>query len=338
MFEKHHWKQWLTTHQQLPNDPTTFTSSTLQSILSQTLPIWDTTHNLDPSLAASTSDTPLNLNPDGSPLTWKSARQGPNQEDWWKAKDVEWDRLFTLTQTCIAVHRNTLPPGVIPTYFNDKVREKIKEADGQSFLERRVRTVLGGDRITTAGPTRCNVAETELIKAFYNSVVSDNADYSTADLANFYYGTPLPETEQIYASVPLSSFSPAIMNKYNLQPYIHNNQILLKFLKTIPGLPNAGILSKQRVDSIFAARGYHEDDLVPCIYRHTSNRTLFLLVVDDMAIKYYGVEARDHLLDTLKSAGYGLTLWSISKLLAAAAMVLLSKYTSRILLEAKEVS
>ena len=308
VFEKHHWKQWLITHHQLPNDPTTFTSASMRTVLENTLPIWGTPNECDPSIAASTLDTPLNLNSDGSPLTWKSARQGPNQVDWWKAKDVEWDRLFTLTETCLAVHRNTLPPGVIPTYFNDKVREKFKEADGQSYLERRVRTVLGGDRITTYGPTRCNVAETELIKAFYNSVVSDNAEYSTADMANFYYGTPLPANEQIYASVPVSSFSPAILDKYNLHQFINNNHILLKFLKTIPGLPNAGILSKQRVDGIFAARGYHEDELVPCVYRHVSNRTLFLLVVDDMAIKYYDLASRNHLLETLTAAGYGLTV------------------------------
>ena len=255
----------------------------------------------------SATATPLNLNPDGSPLTWKSARTGPNSDDWWVSKDNEWRRLFTLTETCVAVHRDTLLSGIIPTYFSDKVREKIKETDQGSFLERRVRSVLGGDRLTATGPTRCNVAETVLIKAFYNSVVSDRADYSTADIANFYYGTPLPDNEHVYASVPLSSFSDTILDEYHLRHFIHNGQILLKFLKTIPGLPNAGILSKQRVDKIFAARGYIEDELVPCVYSHANN-TLFVLVVDDMAIKYHGHAARQHLLDTLTDAGYGLTL------------------------------
>ena len=161
---------------------------------------------------------------------------------------------------------------------------------------------------TPTGPTRCNVAETELIKAFFNSVVSDRAYFSTAEIANFYYGTPLPDTEHVYANVPLHRFSDVILDEYNLRPFIHNNQILIKFLKTIPGLPNAGILSKQSVDKIFAARGYYEDELVPCIYRHLTNNTLFLLVVDDIAIKYRDHAGRQHLSDTLTAAGYGLTL------------------------------
>ena len=241
-------------------------------------------------------------------MTWKSARNGENKEEWSLARDKDWRKLIVETKTCSPRQRQDLPPGVKPTYLNPKVKEKMKDGQGTPYLERRVRTVLGGDRLTPSGPTRCNTAETEVIKSFYNSVVSDNADYFCMDAKDFYLGTDLPEGEEVWAEVLATNFSDTILDELNLRSYIHNGRILLKFHKTMFGLGNAGLLSKQRLDTILAKRGYHEDELVPCMYRHIKYRTTFCLVVDDFAVKHFGAAAKKHLVDTLENAGYVMTI------------------------------
>ena len=62
------------------------------------------------------------------------------------------------------------------------------------------------------------------------------------DIGDFYLGTPLPPGEQVWANVPASNFSEAILDEFDLRQYIDNGIILLQFLKTIFGLGNAGIL------------------------------------------------------------------------------------------------
>ena len=282
------WRRWVAHNVERADDPNTFNSQYIQEHI----------------LGSSSATTILNLNPDGSALTWKSARTGVYAAEWQQSRDNDWRRLFHTTKTCIARHRSDLPAGVKPSYLNPKVKEKAKSTDGIAFTDRRVRTVFGGNLLTPSGPTRCNVAETEVIKSFYNSVVSDNADYFTMDIGDFYLGTPLPPGEQVWANVPASNFSEAILDEFDLRQYIDNGIILLQFLKTIFGLGNAGILSKQRLDKILAARGYVEDELVPCIYRHATLNTTFCLVVDDFAVKHFGKAAKDHLIATLTDAAY----------------------------------
>ncbi len=46
---------------------------------------------------------PLNVNPDGLPLTYRTATHGTDSADWLTAKDTEWDR-FLETKTCHAIH------------------------------------------------------------------------------------------------------------------------------------------------------------------------------------------------------------------------------------------
>ena len=250
----------------------------------------------------------LNLNPDGSPITWATVIKGDHGTEWLRSMTTEFDRLFDL-KCWHAIFRHELPPGIVPTYLSKAVREKLKTPDNdQPYIERRVRGALGGDRVWSEGITRCNTAEIDVIKAFLNSVVSDNSDFFTLDIANFYLGTPLPKGQEAYVKVPAHLFSDDILDRRHLRQYIHDGHIILCATQAMYGLRNAGRLSKEYLDRLLSARGYYEDTLVPCLYRHISNGVTFVLVVDDFAIKHTGPDSKQHLIDTLTNAGYSLTI------------------------------
>ena len=228
----------------------------------------------------------LNLNEDGTPITWATVIKGPHGKEWLASLGVEFDRLFDL-HCWHAIFRRDLPPGTIPTYLSKAVREKIKTPDPPAapYLQRRVRGALGGDRVNSEGATRCNTAEAEVLRSLFNSIASDGADYFTFDVNDFYLGTPLPKGQEAYVKVPVSLFTDEILDRRDLRQYIHDGHILLCATQAMYGLRNAGRLSKEYLDRVLAARGYFEDALVPCIYRHTSNGVIFCLVVDDFAVK-----------------------------------------------------
>ena len=218
----------------------------------------------------------LNLNDDGTPITWATVIKGPHGREWLASLGVEFDRLFDL-QCWHAIYRRDLPPGIIPTYLSKAVREKMKTPDPPAapYIQRRVRGALGGDRVESEGATRCNTAETEVIKAFLNSVVSTDSDYFTVDINDFYLGTPLPKGQEAYVKVPIALFTDDILDRRGLRQYIHDGHILLCATQAMYGLRTAGRLSKEYLDRLLAARGYFEDHLVPCIYRHTTNGVTF---------------------------------------------------------------
>ncbi len=61
---------------------------------------------------------------------------------------------------------------------------------------RRVRGTIGGDRVDYPGPVAASTADLTTIKLLLNSlVVSDDAEWMSADITDFYLGTPLPRKE-----------------------------------------------------------------------------------------------------------------------------------------------
>jgi hypothetical protein len=52
--------------------------------------------------------TPLNVNPDGSPLTYRTATRGEESEQWKSAEDTEKDRLLE-TKTMHPIHLHQQP-------------------------------------------------------------------------------------------------------------------------------------------------------------------------------------------------------------------------------------
>jgi hypothetical protein len=244
----------------------------------------------------------LNLSPEGKPLSFRTAIQGPNSSDWFEASDVEFSKL--LDTKCIhPIHQHELPVDRRRdvTYYNQKIKEKYT-SEGE--IQRRVRGTAGGDRINYPGDVSAYTAEMEVVKIHWHSVVSDNIHthctrYMTADIHDFYLGAPLERPE--YVRIPCKQISHKNIEKYNLTPYIQNESVLFEINKCLWGLPQAGILSQKRLVTHLAKHGYRQpDQAVPCYFKHDTNNVSFTLVVDDFGIKYSDKSHAQHLIDTIQ--------------------------------------
>jgi hypothetical protein len=248
------------------------------------------------AMAMSTESTPLNLNSDGTPLTLTQGLASEFHAEWQEASDNEVRKLITTTGTIEPIHKYDIPAdrrGDI-TYYNRVPKEKIKEG----ALHRRVRGTAGGDRINYPGPVTARTASLEVVRALYNSTLARKADICTADVTDYYLGTPMERKE--YLRMTRKQLGPTIIAEYDLEQYIINDVMHFQINKGMYGLPQAGLLAQQRLIQHLGGSGYMQSDIVPCLFRHIDNGVTFVLVVDDFGIQYTNPVGRDHLLATLR--------------------------------------
>ena len=237
--------------------------------------------------------TALDLNSDGSRLTSASALKGPDKDLWDKAHGEEIIRLIE-SQTGRFIHRSEMPTGRKAAYYNPQLKIKVK-SDGTIY---RVRGTIGGDQIIYPGVTTAYTAHLETIRILLNAVVSENALFMTADIKDFYLGTPLPTVE--YMRISLKHIPLDVQQRYNIAGMVHNGYVLMEISKGIYGLPQAGKLAQDRLVAHLANNGYIQCVNTPCLFVHQSNGVAFTLVVDDFLIKYNDRKEVDHLLSVLR--------------------------------------
>ena len=239
-------------------------------------------------------NTAIDLDDKGKKLSMTTALAGEDGHLWLEKHGEEIIRLFA-SETIRLIHWHQLPPGKKAAYYNPVVRTKIKDGE----FVRRVRGVIGGDQIVYEGDTAAHTASMQLIKLLLNSVVSDtDAKFMTADIKDFYLGTPLPTTEHM--RIKLEHIPQHVVDTYDMAKYAHNGAVVVEVLKGIYGLPQAGILAQDRLVKHLATYGYIQAEHTPCLFRHVSNSVSFTLVVDDFGIKYTTAEDADHLLSALR--------------------------------------
>ena len=237
--------------------------------------------------------TAQDLNADGTRLTSTSALQGPDKERWMKAHGEEITRLVD-SETGVFIHRKDMPSDRKASYYNPQCKIKIKEG----VEELRVRGTIGGDQLDYPGITAAYTAALETIRLLLNAVVSEGASFLTADIKDFYLGTPLERFE--YMRISLKHIPIDIQVKYNLKVFEHNGYVLMEIRKGIYGLKQAGKLAQDRLIMHLAKHGYSQCISTPCLFRHETNGVAFTLVVDDFLIKYSNKDAADHLLAALR--------------------------------------
>ena len=170
------------------------------------------------------------------PLTYRTATRREESEQWKDAEDTEKDRLLeTKTMHSIHLHQQPLDRRGGTTYYNPKPKEKY---DDDMHKVYHIRGTAGGDRINYDGPTKANTAALSAVKILLQSVVSDDVDWMTLDIKDFYLMTPLPRPE--YVHIPLKFLSSKIIAQHSLQPIEYNNSILFEVTKSMNGLPHAG--------------------------------------------------------------------------------------------------
>ena len=146
--------------------------------------------------------------------------------------------------------------------------------------------------------TAAYTAALETIRLLLNAIVSEGASFLTADIKDFYLGTPLEQWE--YMRISLKHIPTDIQLKYNLKAFAHNGYVLMEIRKGIYGLKQAGKLAQDRLIAHLAQHGYSQCANTPCLFRHESNGVAFTLVVDDFLIKYTDKAAANHLLAALR--------------------------------------
>ena len=243
----------------------------------------------------------LNLAPDGSPLTFNSAKRGPNAAHWFIAEGEEISRLIdSHTARPIFQQEQPLDRRKDTTYYNPQPKEKAA-ADGSTTY--RIRGTAGGDRINYPGEVAAKTAELEVVKLLIQSAASDRATevggkMLSIDISDFYLGAPLERPE--YVRIPLKFIPDGILKRYKLSKYIHRGAILFEILKCMYGLPQSGLLSQRRLIAHLAKHGYEQTPNVPCLFKHKTRHVVFTLVVDDFAVKYKEEADAAHLIATLE--------------------------------------
>jgi hypothetical protein len=108
-----------------------------------------------------------------------------------------------------------IPEDKKPTYVNPVCSEKIKDDGALKF---RTRATIGGDRIDYPYSTTAITAELEAIKILLNAMISDNAQFTTIDLEDFYLGTSLPFPE--FIRIPAKFIPKKVIAFYKLKQFI----------------------------------------------------------------------------------------------------------------------
>jgi hypothetical protein len=237
--------------------------------------------------------TALDLNADGTRLTSASALKGPDKLLWEKAHGEEIVRLIE-SQTGRFIYRHEMPTDRTAAYYNPQLKIKMK-ADGPQY---RVRGTIGGDKVHYPGDTTAYTAHLETIRVMLNAIVSEDAEFCTADIKDFYLGTPLDRKE--YMRIPLKHIPLDIQERYNIAGMVHNGFVLMEISNSIYGLPQAGKLSQDRLVKHLATHEYIQCINTPCLFVHRTNGVAFTLVVDDFLIKFKQRSAVEHLLSALR--------------------------------------
>ncbi len=150
----------------------------------------------------------------------------------------------------------------------------------------------------------------DLEKLLIHSAVSTGKKWLTIDIKDFYLGTSLPETRYEYVRIERKKLPPQSIAAHNLEPLFHNDAVYFEIRKCMYSLPQAGRLSQLRLISHLAKHGYHQCPSTPCLMclQHETLDVTFCLVVDDFGIRYGSQSDADHLIATLRTNEYELTI------------------------------
>ena len=237
----------------------------------------------------------------GVSLEYAALSRGPDKEKWVQSLANDFGRLaqgvgnrIRGNNTMFFIRPSKIPTGRKVTYLRlvSTIRPNKAEIN-------RVRITVGGDRLDYEGSTTTRMASLTTTKCLFNSVLSTpNARFMDADIANFYYKTPLDIYE--YAQMPIKLIPQEIIDEYNLIDIAVNGIVYIEIRKGMPGLKQAGKIANDRLTTHLSRHGYHPVPRTPSLWKHETNSIYFTLVVDDFGIKYTKKADADHLLQALK--------------------------------------
>jgi hypothetical protein len=243
------------------------------------------------------------INPDtGKIAEYRELSQSSDGAIWRNSNAEEIGRLaqgyknIKGTNTIYFIHPSQMPKGRRAAYLRAVSAYRPEKANPY-----RVRWTVGGDQVDYPFDVSTKTADLTTAKLLVNSVVSTpNAMFLTADLKDFYLGTPMSRYE--YMRIPVWMLPDDIIAQYDLTRLIVNGFVYVEIRRGMYGLPQAGRLANDQLVAFLAPHGYKPCALTPGLWRHTTRDTIFSLVVDDFGIRYTSRDDADHLISTLKTA------------------------------------
>ena len=132
------------------------------------------------------------------------------------------------------------------------------------------------------------------------------------DVKNFYLNTPMSRYE--YVQIKIDDIPEEIIVEYNLREKVAaDGHVFVEIRKGMYGLPQAGILAQQLLETRLNKHGYSQSKAVPGLWTHKTRPISFTLVVDDLGVKYTGRENALHLINILNEYYEISKDWSGSK-------------------------
>ncbi len=171
-----------------------------------------------------------------------------------------------------------------------------------SDVDRRVQGTADGDRLTVFSLVSTAVASHPTVNCLFNAVVSEDAQFGTVDLTDFYLGTTNPNPP--FINIFLDLYPPEVLSRLRLAPFTKTDKrtgrpyCLFPADKTIYGLKESGKLSNERLVSLLSQWGFVQTS-TPYLFRHPTLSIAFVLVVDDFGIKYHSRDDFDYLVHLL---------------------------------------
>ena len=119
-----------------------------------------------------------------------------------------------------------------------------------------------------------------------NSVITmPGARFATANISNFYFMTPLKHPE--FSKINIRDIQEEFIHQYNLcKKASFDIWVDIKVIRGMYGLPQAGSLGHDLIESRLNKEGYYQSKIVPGLWKHTDKAIMFTLIVNDFRIKY----------------------------------------------------
>jgi hypothetical protein len=109
--------------------------------------------------------------------------------------------------------------------------------------------------------------------------------------------TPMEDYEYIH--MDLRDVPDDVIEKYNLKEIARDGKAYVKARCCIYGLPQSGILSNKYLEKRLNEYGYYQSKFTPGLWQHETRDIKFVLIVDNLGVKYSKDEDVGHLKEAL---------------------------------------
>jgi hypothetical protein len=137
---------------------------------------------------------PLNLNADGTTITYRKSHMEPNAAHWAQADAEGMERLFK-SGTLRPILYSSIPANKNASYVNPVCSEKLKD---YGALKLRTRATIGGDKISYPFTTTAITAELKAIKILLNGMILTtlHSRQLTSKTSTWALRCPIPSTSE----------------------------------------------------------------------------------------------------------------------------------------------